>query len=165
LLGQPLPAALSPPRARRASAGLRRRQAKPDPAIEKRIQELIPSLEGYIATGMKAFDVPGLAIGIVAGDKLIYAKGFGGRRKDGGELVDSRTVFQIGSTTKANPAARFIELPISIRPGSCISSFIAATMARLFTAIVNLRAIGDAVNKGRRPSAPIPESKTKSPQS
>ena len=44
-------------------------QAK-DPAIEKRIQELIPSLEGYIATGMKAFDVPGLAISIVAGDKL-----------------------------------------------------------------------------------------------
>jgi hypothetical protein len=80
-------------------------QAKPDPAIEKRIQELIPSLEGYIATGMKAFDVPGLAIGIVAGDKLIYAKGFGGRRKGGGELVDARTVFQIGSTTKAFLAA------------------------------------------------------------
>ncbi len=80
-------------------------QAKPDPAIEKRIQELIPSLEGYIATGMKAFDVPGLAIGIVAGDKLVYAKGFGGRRKGGGELVDARTVFQIGSTTKAFLAA------------------------------------------------------------
>jgi Beta-lactamase len=80
-------------------------QAKRDPAIEKRIQELIPSLEGYIATGMKGFDVPGLAIGIVAGDKLIYAKGFGGRRKGGGELVDARTVFQIGSTTKAFLAA------------------------------------------------------------
>jgi len=75
------------------------------PCIEKRIQELIPSLEGYIATGMKAFDVPGLAIGIVAGDKLVYAKGFGGRRKGGGELVDARTVFQIGSTTKAFLAA------------------------------------------------------------
>jgi len=54
---------------------------------------------------MKAFDVPGLAIGIVAGDKLVYAKGFGGRRKGGGELVDARTVFQIGSTTKAFLAA------------------------------------------------------------
>jgi CubicO group peptidase (beta-lactamase class C family) len=68
-------------------------------------KSLIPSLEGYIATGMKAFDVPGLAIGIGAGDKLIYAKGFGGRRKGGGELVDARTVFQIGSTTKAFLAA------------------------------------------------------------
>ena len=31
--------------------------------------------------------MPGLAIGIVGGDKLIYAKGFGERRKGGGELV------------------------------------------------------------------------------
>jgi hypothetical protein len=37
----------------------------------------------YIATNMKAFDVPGLAIGIVAGDKLIYAEGFGVRSKGG----------------------------------------------------------------------------------
>ena len=49
---------------------------------------------------MKAFDVPGLAIGIVAGDKLIYAKGFGVRRK-GGAPVDTQTIFQIGSATKA----------------------------------------------------------------
>ena len=49
---------------------------------------------------MKAFDVPALAIGIVAGDKLIYAKGFGVRRK-GGAPVDTQTIFQIGSATKA----------------------------------------------------------------
>jgi CubicO group peptidase (beta-lactamase class C family) len=50
---------------------------------------------------MKAFDVPGLAIGIVANDKLVYAKGFGVRSKDGGGgTVDTRTVFQIGSATK-----------------------------------------------------------------
>ena len=48
---------------------------------------------------MKAFDNPGLAIGIVAGDKLVYAKGFGVRTK-GGEPVDTRTVFQIGSASK-----------------------------------------------------------------
>ena len=46
------------------------------------------------------FDLPGLAIGIVADDRLVYAKGFGVRRK-GGEPVDTETVFQIGSTTKA----------------------------------------------------------------
>lgn len=49
---------------------------------------------------MKSFDVPGLAIGIVAGDKLVYAKGFGVRSK-GGAPVDTQTIFQIGSTTKA----------------------------------------------------------------
>ena len=50
---------------------------------------------------MKAFDVPGLAIGIVSGDNLVYAKGFGVRSKSGGAPVDTQTVFQIGSTTKA----------------------------------------------------------------
>jgi len=77
---------------------------KPEAAPENRIQALIPDIEAYIANGMSAFDVPGLAIGIVAGDKLVYAKGFGLRSK-GGEPVDTRTIFQIGSATKAFLAA------------------------------------------------------------
>lgn len=65
-----------------------------------KVKTLIPELEAYIATAMKSFDDPGLAIGIVTGDKLVYAKGFGVRAK-GGQQVDTQTVFQIGSTTKA----------------------------------------------------------------
>src|SRR5262245_23970606 len=72
----------------------------PETSIEQQIQALVPSLEDYISANMKSFDVPGLAIGIVAGVKLIYAKGFGVRTK-GGAPVDTRTLFQIGSTTKA----------------------------------------------------------------
>ena len=72
----------------------------PEASIEQQVQALIPSLEDYIATNMTAFDVPGLAIGIVSGDKLVYAKGFGVRRK-GGAPVDTHTIFQIGSTSKA----------------------------------------------------------------
>ncbi len=45
--------------------------------------------------------MPGLAIGIVVGDKLVYAKGFGVRSKSSSVPVDTRTIFQIGSTTKA----------------------------------------------------------------
>jgi CubicO group peptidase (beta-lactamase class C family) len=82
-------------------AGLAAEPAKPDKALETRIQGVIPDLEHYIASGMKAFDVPGLAIGIVANDKLVYGKGFGVRAKEGGAAVDTRTVFQIGSATKA----------------------------------------------------------------
>jgi CubicO group peptidase (beta-lactamase class C family) len=73
--------------------------AKSDPAMKARIQGLIPDLEAYIASGMTAFDNPGLGIGIVAGDELVYAEGFGVRKR-GGEPVDTRTVFQIGSATK-----------------------------------------------------------------
>ena len=66
-----------------------------------RISALIPDLEAYLQSGMKAYDVPGLAVGIVTGDRLVYAKGFGVRSKSGGAPVDPRTVFQIGSLTKA----------------------------------------------------------------
>jgi CubicO group peptidase (beta-lactamase class C family) len=74
-------------------------------SMEARISALIPDLEAYIRSGMKAYDVPGLAIGIVTGDRLVYAKGFGVRSKSGGAPVDPRTVFQIGSLTKAFLAA------------------------------------------------------------
>ncbi|MFO1210577.1 MAG: serine hydrolase domain-containing protein [Amaricoccus sp.] len=74
--------------------------ASADAAMDAKIEALVPKLETYIADGMKAFDDPGLAIGIVSGDRLVYAKGFGVTRK-GGTPVDPETIFQIGSTTKA----------------------------------------------------------------
>jgi CubicO group peptidase (beta-lactamase class C family) len=70
-------------------------------SVEQRIRAQIPALEAYVENGMKAFDVPGAAIGIVSGDRLVFAKGFGVRSKGSGAPVDPRTVFQIGSTTKA----------------------------------------------------------------
>jgi CubicO group peptidase (beta-lactamase class C family) len=79
--------------------------ANPSPAAEARIQALVPDLDAYTSSAMKAFGVPGLAIGIVAGDRLVYAKGFGVRSKAGAVPVDARTVFQVGSTTKAFLAA------------------------------------------------------------
>src|SRR5208283_3032617 len=89
-------------RPRRPSSGNGRRHlAKTGAGMADRIQALIPDLDAYATRGMKAFDVPGLAIGIVAGDKFVYAKGFGVRSKGGGQPVDTRTVFQIGSATKA----------------------------------------------------------------
>ena len=68
-------------------------------AMEQKALLIVPALEDYIAANMKAFDVPGLAIGIVVGDKVVYSRGFGVRSK-GGEPVDTHTVFQIGSTSK-----------------------------------------------------------------
>jgi CubicO group peptidase (beta-lactamase class C family) len=73
--------------------------------IDGRVQELVPEIEAYLANAMKGVDIPGLAIGIVANDRLIYAKGFGVRSKSSRLPVDTRTIFQIGSTTKAFLAA------------------------------------------------------------
>ncbi len=73
--------------------------------IEKTIEAVIPDAETYITAGMQTFDLPGLAIGIVANDRLVYATGFGTRGKDSRPPVDTRTVFQIGSATKGFLAA------------------------------------------------------------
>jgi CubicO group peptidase (beta-lactamase class C family) len=74
--------------------------ARADQDMEIRIRNLGPALDAYVSKGMKDFDSPGVAIGIVTSDRLYFLKGYGVRRK-GGEKVDTKTVFQIGSTTKA----------------------------------------------------------------
>jgi CubicO group peptidase (beta-lactamase class C family) len=80
-------------------------QSETDAPVADRVQSLIPELEAYVTSGMNGFDVPGVAIGIVVGDTLVYAKGFGVRSKSGGVPVDTRTIFQIASTSKAFLAA------------------------------------------------------------
>jgi CubicO group peptidase (beta-lactamase class C family) len=69
------------------------------------IEALLPEFEAQVAAGMKAFSVPGVAIGIVHDDRLIYAKGFGVRALGRPEPVTPETLFQIGSTSKAFLAA------------------------------------------------------------
>ena len=76
-----------------------------EPSIEAAIEVNRPDIEAYIASGMKLFDLPGLAIGIVANDRLVYAKSFGVRSKSNNAPVDAHTVFQIGSATKGFLAA------------------------------------------------------------
>lgn len=68
--------------------------------LEARVEALVPDLEAYIARGMADFDAPGLVIGIVNGEGLVWSGAYGTARK-GGAPVDTDTIFQIGSTTKA----------------------------------------------------------------
>ena len=75
-------------------------QARADAAMDAKIEALVPDLEAYIAKGMADFHAPGVAIGIVSGDRLVWSEGFG-VAWEGGPPVDAATVFQVGSTTKA----------------------------------------------------------------
>ena len=65
------------------------------------IEALLPEFEKQVAEGMKAFSVPGVAVGIVNDDKLIYTKAFGIRELGKPDQVTPETIFQVGSTTKA----------------------------------------------------------------
>jgi CubicO group peptidase (beta-lactamase class C family) len=71
----------------------------------ERLRTALSDLEKYAETGMKDWQVPGLAIAIVQGDKVVYGKAFGVKTAGRPEPVTTSTVFQIGSTSKAFTAA------------------------------------------------------------
>src|SRR5687767_7107243 len=58
-------------------------------------------LDAYITKSMKDWDVPGVAIAIVKGDSTIYSKGYGVRTLGKTDPVTERTMFAIGSSSKA----------------------------------------------------------------
>src|SRR5258708_24954276 len=63
--------------------------------------EPYPSLDAYIANAVKVWNVPGLSVVIVRNDSVIYTKGFGVLRTGTTTRVNERTLFEIGSSSKA----------------------------------------------------------------
>jgi len=57
--------------------------------------------DAYVAKAMKDWKVPGMAIAIVRNDSVVFAKGYGVRKLGDPTPVDPRTVFAIGSASKA----------------------------------------------------------------
>jgi CubicO group peptidase (beta-lactamase class C family) len=64
-----------------------------------------PGFDEYIDKAMKEWEVPGLAIAIVKDDRIVYAKGYGVKELGGSSPVNERTLFAIGSSSKAFTAA------------------------------------------------------------
>jgi CubicO group peptidase (beta-lactamase class C family) len=65
----------------------------------------LQGLDQYIERAMEDWKIPGLAIGVVRGDSLVFARGYGVRELGGSDAVDEHTVFAIGSASKAFTAA------------------------------------------------------------
>jgi CubicO group peptidase (beta-lactamase class C family) len=62
-----------------------------DPAVIDRLAQ----------ESMKAWSAPGVAVAIVGPDGILYSKGYGVKRLGSADPVTSKTIFAIGSTTKA----------------------------------------------------------------
>ena len=58
-------------------------------------------LDAYIDKALKDWDVPGLALAIVRNDSIVHARGFGVKQLGQPGNVTERTVFAIGSSSKA----------------------------------------------------------------
>jgi CubicO group peptidase (beta-lactamase class C family) len=59
-----------------------------------------PGFDAYVASVMKAFEVPGLSVAIVRDGKVLLAKGYGVRTLGDPAPVDAETLFGIASNTK-----------------------------------------------------------------
>ena len=61
--------------------------------------------DAYVNAALATWKVPGAAIAIIRNDSLIYAKGYGLKEIGKPDRVDERTIFAIGSSSKAFTAA------------------------------------------------------------
>ncbi len=71
---------------------------------EDRVAAAHESLEGFdefVDQARKDWHAPGIAIGIIIDDQIVLAKGYGYRDLEAKKPVTAKTLFAIGSTTKA----------------------------------------------------------------
>ena len=63
--------------------------------------EPYPGLDAYITRAAQDWKIPGLAVAIVRNDSVLYTKGYGKLGVANHALVDGRTMFEIGSSSKS----------------------------------------------------------------
>lgn len=66
-------------------------------------------IDAYIQSRMQAANIPGLALGVVYGDEVVYLKGYGIAGPDG-RPVTPQTPFILGSTSKSFTALAVMQL-------------------------------------------------------
>src|SRR5678815_6042432 len=74
-------------------------------------KEPFPGFDAYVNSALTTWKVPGAAVAIVRNDSIIYAKGYGVREIGKPARVDERTIFAIGSSTRAGLSLIHISEP------------------------------------------------------
>jgi len=74
-------------------------------AAAQQQREPYPGFDAYVRSALATWKVPGVSIAIVRNDSVIYAKGYGVREIGKPATVNERTIFAIGSSSKAFTAA------------------------------------------------------------
>ena len=71
---------------------------------KQHLQEKIAAFDSYVQKGMKAWQIPGMAVTIVKDNEIVFTKGYGVRETGTDKKVDTKTYFTCASTTKAMTA-------------------------------------------------------------
>ncbi|NOX87905.1 MAG: serine hydrolase, partial [Calditrichaeota bacterium] len=66
-----------------------------------RVQKALDGFDDFVSKAIEEWNVPGVAIAVVSGDEVIFKKGFGFRDVKKKLPVTAKTLFAIGSSTKA----------------------------------------------------------------
>lgn len=82
-----------------------RAQSNPSPLADA----TLAAIDTYLTTQMAELRIPGLALGIVHDDQVVYLKGLG-VADSAGRVVTPQTPFNIGSTTKSFTALAIMQL-------------------------------------------------------
>lgn len=61
--------------------------------------------DAYLEKALRDWQVPGMTVAVVQCDKVLLTKGYGVRKQGSPERVDEKTMFALGSTSKAFAAA------------------------------------------------------------
>jgi len=80
-------------------------QEKPRDPSKKELKAILAELEKYAEKGLRDWGTPGMSVAIVRGNDVIYTKAFGVKTLGKKDPVTLKTIFQIGSTSKAFTAA------------------------------------------------------------
>src|SRR3954453_11525587 len=75
-------------------------QGKESASRARSIDRILPEIAQYVSDGMQKTGVPGVAVGIVYRNKVVYLQGFGVRKIGDPEPVNAQTVFQLASVSK-----------------------------------------------------------------
>jgi CubicO group peptidase (beta-lactamase class C family) len=70
-------------------------------AAEAQTKEPYPGFDAYVNKAMQTWKIPGISIAIVRHDSVIYAKGYGVTATRSATPINERTLFEIGSSSKA----------------------------------------------------------------
>ncbi|MCL2144344.1 MAG: serine hydrolase [Endomicrobia bacterium] len=80
---------------------LEQQKTSSDPDLKK----ILEDFDEYVKKTQKQWNIPGMSMCIVVGDKIVYKKSFGVKQVKTSDKVNNQTVFQIASCTKAFTAA------------------------------------------------------------
>jgi len=78
----------------------------PSPTPDRRFA----SLDERLQKAMADFKIPGMAVGLVRGNRLVYARGYGVRNLDSGEPMTERSVMSMASVSKAFTGTAIMQL-------------------------------------------------------